>query len=93
MAAVAAMAIITYLTRISGVFIMARAGQGLWLEGFCNALSGSVIVALLVPAIVSGDWIFRVAVAMSGAVMAATGNSLLAMVTGAAVASVLRLWC
>ncbi|MCP4118828.1 MAG: AzlD domain-containing protein [Desulfobacteraceae bacterium] len=93
MAAVAVMTIVTYLTRISGVFIMARAGRSRRLEIFCHALSGSVIVALLVPVIASGDWIFRLAVAMAGAVMAATGNSLLAMVTGAAAASVFRLWC
>ncbi len=93
MAALAAMTIVTYGTRISGVFIMARAGRSLWLEKFCHSLSGSVIVALLVPVVVSGDWIFRLAMAMAAAVMAATGNSLLAMVTGAAVASLFRLWC
>ncbi len=93
MAAVAAMMTVTYITRISGVFIMARAGRSRRLEKFCHALSGSVIVALLVPVIVSGDWIFRSAMAMAAAVMVVTGNSLLAMVTGAAVASLCRLWC
>jgi uncharacterized membrane protein len=91
--ALVAMMIVTYVTRISGVFIMARAGRSRRLEKFCHSLSGSVIVALLVPVIVSGDGIFRWAMAMAAAVMVVTGNSLLAMATGAALASLFRLWC
>ena len=90
-AAVLTMMVITYITRISGVIIMARAGWNKRLEKFCTALSGSVIVAIVVPAIVSGDGSFRLAAGTAAVVMGMTNNALLAMGVGAVTASIIRI--
>ncbi len=88
--AVAAMALATYVTRMSGLVIMSfvritpRVRRGL------EALSGSVLVAIVVPAAVRGDLASQVAVAASAGVMLATRNAVFAMVAGIVAAAGIR---
>ena len=54
------MAFTTFLTRIAGVALMSVVPMGPTVGRFLTALSGSVLVALVAPALVSGDWSLRI---------------------------------
>ncbi|EWH03140.1 AzlD family protein [Halomonas sp. BC04] len=54
--AIVIMALITYLTRAGGVFVMSRVPIGPRVERFINAMAGSVLVAVITPMAVYGDW-------------------------------------
>ncbi|MEM8627697.1 MAG: AzlD domain-containing protein [Pseudomonadota bacterium] len=77
-----AMAAATYLTRIGGVAIMSvvplhpRVRRGL------EALSGAVLIALVVPAAIDGDWGARVACIVALVAMFVSRNAVLAMSAG-----------
>jgi uncharacterized membrane protein len=59
-------------------------------ERFLEALSGSVLVAIAVPATVNGDIATKIAVAASVITMMAFKNTLLAMLLGVVVAALVR---
>lgn len=88
--AIAGMALVTYATRAGGLWLMVHVPMSRRVETFLRALSGSVLVALVVPAVVqegSAGWI---AVSAAAVVMLATRRTLLALVLGVAVAAAYR---
>ena len=88
--AVIAMALTTYATRIAGPVIMAWVPFSANVERFLEAVSGSVLVALIAPLALAGG------VAAQGAVVAAVlamfvqKNAAVAMVSGVVAAVAIR---
>lgn len=90
MIAILAMAAVTYLTRIGGLWAMALVPLTARVEASLKALSGSVLVALVVPATLQGGLDFIVAVVLAVTLTAVTGRGLPAMICGVAAAALLR---
>jgi len=87
---IAVMTIVTYMTRIGGFLIMDRVTIGPRVERFLDAVSGSVLIAILAPLAVDGDWAARAALATAIVVMAMTKQALLASLVAVAVAAGFR---
>ncbi len=85
-----AMALVTYGTRAAGLVIMSRVRITKRVEAFLVALSGSVLVALIVPVTLEGDWGTKAAVVCAIVFAAITRQTSLAMVVGIAAAVGLR---
>lgn len=88
--AILAMGLVTYVTRIGGILIMARIPVSRRIEAFLRYLSGSVLVAVVVPPVVQTGPAAWLAVAASLAVMLATRHALLSLVVGMATAAAYR---
>lgn len=86
------MAAVTYLTRVGGLWVMARIPIGPGVERFINAMSGSVLVAVVMPMAVNGDWGARLALCATIAVMLTTRKPLLAIAAGIVSAALWRLF-
>ncbi|MBA2780968.1 AzlD family protein [Billgrantia kenyensis] len=91
-AAIVTMALVTYLTRAGGVFVMSRVPIGPKVERFINAMAGSVLVAVITPMAIQGDWGARLALLVTLAVMLATQKALGAITAGVVAAALWRLW-
>jgi uncharacterized membrane protein len=89
---VLAMAMVTYLSRIAGVWAMSFVSTTPRIAATLKALSGSVLVALVVPAAVAGGPVYIVAVVIAAMLTVITGRPLAAMVSGVAAAAILRAW-
>nr|WP_163501818.1 AzlD domain-containing protein [Halomonas socia] len=89
--AILSMALVTYLTRSGGVLVMSRIPIGPRVERFINAMAGSVLVAVITPMALYGDWGARLALAATFGVMLASRKPLLAIGAGIATAAGWRL--
>ncbi|WP_163558471.1 AzlD domain-containing protein [Halomonas sp. NO4] len=90
--AIVIMALVTYLTRSGGVFVMSRVPIGPRVERFINAMAGSVLVAVITPMAVHGDWGARLALVATLGMMLATRKALVAIAAGILAAALWRLW-
>jgi len=88
---VAVMAVITLATRWGGVYLMAFVPLGPRTRRFIQAMSGSVLVALLAPMAVDGDMGARLALLTTGVAMLVFKRPLLAIAAGILVAAMARL--
>ena len=84
------MAVVTLATRWGGVFLMGFVPIKLSVERFISGMSGSVLVAILAPLAVEGDWGARLALAATAAVMLAFKKPLPAIAAGIVVAALWR---
>mgnify|MGYP005752729949 FL=1 len=91
LAAIVIMALVTYLTRAGGVYVMSRVPIGPRVERFINAMAGSVLVAVITPMAIQGDWGARLALMATLAVMLATQKALAAIAAGIVTAALWRL--
>ncbi len=89
--AIVIMALITYLTRAGGVFVMSRVPIGPRVERFINAMAGSVLVAVITPMAVYGDWGARMALVATLLVMLALQKPLPAITAGIVTAALWRM--
>lgn len=89
--AILVMALVTYLTRVGGVMVMSWVPIGPRVERFINAMAGSVLVAVILPLAVQGDWGARLALVATLLVMLITYKPLLAITAGMATAALWRL--
>jgi len=89
--AILIMALVTYLTRAGGVFIMSHVPIGPKVERFINAMAGSVLVAVITPMAVQGDWGARMALVATLGVMLTTQKALAAISAGIFTAALWRL--
>jgi uncharacterized membrane protein len=80
--AVLVMMFVTYFTRISGVLILKLFNRNETVVKFCRYISGSVIIAIIVPTLMSGDLIFKCAALVGTLFLIVTNNSLVAMLSG-----------
>lgn len=85
-----AMALLTFGTRIGGFWIMNVMPMTPALEAFLRYLSGSVLVAILAPAVLGGGVPAVAAVTVAVLVMVHTRNMLLALTCGVMAAALLR---
>jgi len=88
--AVAGMAIATFITRAGGFWLMRWVPMTPVLEAFLRGMAGSVVVAIIVPQAMKGDWPARAAIAASLVTMIATRQPIAAMLVGIAVAATWR---
>ncbi len=84
------MALTTLATRVLGPAIMSRFSVTPVLEGFLNALSSSVIVAIVATVVAQGGWREAAAVALAAGVMLAARSAVWAMLAGATCAALWR---
>lgn len=85
-----AIAAIAYLTRVGGMWLMAWVPMTPRVEGFLNALAGSVLVAMVVPGAVRGEPAQQAAVAIAVLAMALTRRAVPSMLLGVAAAAAWR---
>ena len=90
LAAVAVMTLATMLTRFAGVWIMSYVRISPRIEAFLKYMAASVLISIVVPATLADPPRIWLAVAASVAVMAATPNTLAAMLVGTALAGAAR---
>ena len=88
--AILAMGAVTYITRIGGLWIMRYIPLTRRVQGFLEGLSGAVLVSLVAPAALDGDWAAKTAVAVALVVMLVTRIAALAMLAGVLTAAGVR---
>ncbi|PLW82367.1 branched-chain amino acid transporter [Kineobactrum sediminis] len=88
---IALMALVTLVTRFGGVLMMTFIPLGPRVEGFINAMAGSVLIAVLVPIAVEGDPGARLALLATGAMMLGFKRPMPAIASGILVAALVRL--
>ena len=81
------MGLVAYLTRVGGVMIMSRMKIGRRAERFIYAMSGSALVAIVVPLAVEGDTAARLSLVVTALIMLTTRKTLLAILLGILVAA------
>ena len=84
------MVLVTFATRIAGVWVMSHFRITPRLEAFLKAMGSSVLIAIVVPATLSGPPRLWLAVGAAALVMAVTRNALSAMVVGTLAAALVR---
>ena len=87
---VVVMAVVTLATRWGGVFVMSFVPINHRVQQFINAMSGSVLVALLAPLALEGDSGARLALLTTAVVMLTVKKPLPAIAAGIAVAALVR---
>lgn len=87
---IAAMTLVTYATRAGGIWFMGFMPMTARVEAFLRYLAGSVLVALLVPAVVRGGTAAFVAVGASILAMLIIRKSLPSMAIGVVAAALFR---
>jgi uncharacterized membrane protein len=90
LAAIAAMALVTYLLRVGGFWLMAHVPPTRRVRRMLEALPGSVVVAVVLPIIVRDGLAAALAIGAAGAVMLLRSSDILAVLTGMAVAAAIR---
>jgi len=84
------MAVVTLITRWGGVFVMSFVPISFRVQQFINAMSGSVLVAVLTPLAVNGDNGARLALLATAIVMLVLRKPLPAIAAGIVVAALFR---
>ena len=84
------MALVTLATRWGGVYVMSFVPIGFRVKQFISAMSGSVLVALLAPMALEGDWAARLALLATAISMLIFKRPLLAIGAGIVVAALVR---
>ena len=90
-AAILGMAAVTYATRLAGPALLARIPMGRRGEAFLRALPGSILTALVAPAVLGGgppEWVGTVA----ALVAARLGGMFPALAVGVGAVYLMRLW-
>ena len=87
---IAGMALLTYLTRIGGFWLLARLRPSPRLNAWLRALPGALLVALVTPSFVGAGVAGFAAAGITVLIAARTKNTLLAMIAGTAIVAVGR---
>jgi uncharacterized membrane protein len=85
--AVLLLSLVTFATRIGGVWIMSYVPISPRIEAFLKYMAAGVLIAIVVPATLSGSPRIWVAVAAAVVTMAVSGSALGAMLIGTALAA------
>ena len=81
------MAVVTLITRFGGVLVMSFIPISPRVESFINAMSGSVLIAILVPIAVEGDTGARMALVATAVIMLVVKRPMPAIAAGIATAA------
>lgn len=87
-----AMTLTTLATRWGGVFLMTFIPIGVRVQRFIQAMSASVLIAILAPLVVTGDAGARLALLTTGVVVLLVKKPLPAIGSGIVVAALVRLF-
>ncbi|MGM0702441.1 MAG: AzlD family protein [Pseudomonadota bacterium] len=90
--AIGLMVAIAYGSRVVGLLIMSYVPLGIRVRRFIDAMSSSVLIAVITPMVVHGDGGTKLAALAAGGVAIAWRNPLLAIALGMASAAVWRWW-
>ncbi|WP_249978635.1 AzlD family protein [Vreelandella olivaria] len=90
--AIIIMAAIAYGSRVLGLLIMLRVPLGPQVRRFVDAMSNSVLIAVIVPIIVHGDGGVRLAAFAAGTVAIVLRSPLASIAIGMACAACWRWW-
>lgn len=89
---IAVMTLVTLTTRYGGVFLMSFVPINRRVEGFINGMSGSVLIALILPMAVEGDQAARVSLATTLVLYLLLKKPLPAIAAGILMAAGWRFW-
>lgn len=90
LAAIAAMAIVTYATRLSGLVLMPRLPSRPWLETWIGYVPGCVLAAIVAPAVLHAGIPGLVAGSLALVLALRTSNLLVPLTAAVAVVWLLR---
>jgi uncharacterized membrane protein len=90
LAAIAAMAVVTYATRLSGLVLMPRLPSRPWLETWIGYVPGCVLAAILAPALLKAGLPGLAAGALVIVLALRTSSLLVPLTAGVAVVWLLR---
>lgn len=90
LAIIVSMALVTLATRWGGVYVMSFVPLSYRVRLFIQAMSGSVLVAIIAPMALEGDLAARMALLTTAVVVLLLKNQLLAIGSGILVAALLR---
>ena len=90
LAIVLAMAVVTLATRWGGIYVMSFVPISYRVKQFIQAMSGSVLVALLAPMAIAGDTGARLALLTTATIMLLLKKPLPAIAAGILAATLLR---
>lgn len=88
--AIAAIGLLTFATRIGGILVMARIPFSPRVEAFLRYLSGSVLVAIVVPPLIQSGPAAWLGTGVTLTAMLKSRNALLSLVLGMGTAAVYR---
>jgi uncharacterized membrane protein len=89
--AILGMALVTYATRMGGVWLLGRVRSSLQIEAGLRYVLGAVLTAIVVPAVIQAGFVGLLAAAATVVAVRRTGNLLLALALGVACVWVLRI--
>ncbi len=89
--AILGMALVTYLTRMSGLWLMSRVKLSKRMKAWLGYIPGTVLVAIIAPTVLSTSFAEAGAALATVLVAARTRNVLLAMMVGVSVVLGLRM--
>lgn len=89
-AAILVMALVTYLTRVGGFWIMGLVPEGGFVRRWLHHLPGAVVIAILAPMTLEGGWAAPVAVAVAIGLGLLRRSALVATFGAVALVAVLR---
>lgn len=90
MAAILAMALVTYLTRVGGFWLMGLVPEGGFVRRWLHHLPGAVVIAILAPMALGGGWGAALAVAAAATMGMLRISALIAIFGAVALVAVLR---
>lgn len=83
---------VTYATRILGVFAMRHVPLTPRVTSFLSGMANTVLVAVVVPIMVNGDWALRAGALVGVVTMVVSRNNLLSATAGVTTVALIRLW-
>jgi uncharacterized membrane protein len=89
-AAILVMAVVTYLTRVGGFWLMILVPEGGFVRRWLHHLPGAVVIAILAPMALEGGWGAPVAIAAAVAMAMLRLSALIATFGAVALVAVLR---
>lgn len=92
LAGIGLMVVIAYGSRVLGLLVMSYVPLGARVRRFIDAMSSSVLIAVITPMVVHGDGGTKLAALAAGGAAIAWRNPLLAIALGMASAALWRWW-
>jgi uncharacterized membrane protein len=90
LAAILVMALVTYLTRVGGFWLMGLVPEGGFVRRWLHHLPGAVVIAILAPMALEGGWAAPVAIAVAIGLGLLRQSALVATFSAVALVAVLR---
>ncbi|MDF1792537.1 MAG: AzlD domain-containing protein [Thalassobaculaceae bacterium] len=90
-AAILAMAVATWATRISGFWLMGLVPEGGFMRRALNHLPGALVISILSPIVIDGGWAPAAAVAVAVVILRAGVTATFAMFGAMGVVALIRL--